>query len=159
MTTTPLVQAAKARARQVGAARTAYQKILEEYRELLARFDRPREQDGATMLELCAKLNISLDDVDRDAYAIQRVSTLREQASRADELREVGRELGAKIRKKRALVKPGTRRFSTELRSLIREQTTAVHRLESALAAEASAVRLRADHPNVFGGGDSPAVT
>ena len=116
------------------------------------RHDQPHKTDGVRMLGLCAALEISMSEIEGDARAFQQVLAFDERASKADELAERSRRLGAEVRKEKALVRPAcAQRYEPELRDLIQRQATAVHKLGLARAAETSAAKLRTKHPRVFG--------
>ena len=136
--------------------RAEKRKAWTDYRELVKRFHKPHKDDGAAMLELCGLLDLSMEDVEADARALQQMPALCERASKADEFNKQTLKLGHEVRRKRAEQKEVARKLEHELRDLIRRQNSAVQASQLARDAETQIPKLGEQHWRVF---QAPAPT
>ena len=115
------------------------------------RFNAARKGDGERIREICEVLGATLADVQGDYEAYQRMPALVEHAAEYEDLSRRARDLGNKLRAKRAELKSETQRLQREARALDDQQKQVVHQLQQAADAARQVPAVRERHWRIFG--------
>jgi len=127
---------------------------LRDYRNICRRFDDPQPEDASRVRECCVLLQLSLDDLERDAAAWSSIGEHVERARHAPDLDKRRLELEQEVQAKQRAAKERAAQDEREIADLRRKQRTIIHQLEIARAAQTRVDALHRSAWRVFG---SPA--